>query len=33
MSEQKKADLPWEWEEVGQFPLCGAWGGPRMEYC
>lgn len=29
----QKAALPWEQEEVGQFPLCGGWGGPRTEYC
>lgn len=25
----QKAALPWESEEVGPFPLCGGWGGPR----
>lgn len=29
----QKAALPREQEEVGQFPLCGGWGGPRTEYC
>lgn len=23
----QKASLPWQQEEVGQFPLCGGWGG------